>query len=425
MTYNKYMPYLPSFIIVCVALVFQSCTDKCEQVAVWDQYTPIYMDYEEMRVPVASEAARALENPGKIYFKSPYLFINEVSEGIHVIDNSDKLNPNPVAFIAIKGNVDLAIKGSILYADSYMDLLAIDISDIHDAKIVERVENVFDDNFPYWEGVGVLAGYDIERKEEILDCDANVPNSGGWGGGSIIMDDLAFAESGTSGNSNNAPSSGVGGSMARFTVYGDHLYAVTETHLQSFSLSNPQKPESTSDIHVTWGLETIFPFEGHLLLGSRVGMFIYSVKNEGYPLKVSEVRHWAACDPVVAEGDYAYVTLRAGRQCDGSNLNQLDVIDISDIANPKLLISHPMTNPHGLGIDKGTLFLCDGDDGLKVFDTKDPYKIHRNKIDHFKDINAFDVIPYNNNLMMIGSDGFYQYNYRNRDGIEFLSKIGF
>ena len=65
--------------------------------------------------------------------------------------------------------------------------------------------------------------------------------------------------------------------------------------------------------------------------------------------------------PVVVEGDYAYVTLRTGSNCGGS-LNQLDVVNIKNIEFPILEASYNFTNPHGLGIDNGTLFLCDGSD---------------------------------------------------------------
>ena len=67
---------------------------------------------------------------GKIYFKDHYIFVNEYQKGIHVIDNEDPRNPQIIKFIEIPGNVDMAIADDILYADSYVDLLSIDISDI-------------------------------------------------------------------------------------------------------------------------------------------------------------------------------------------------------------------------------------------------------------------------------------------------------
>ena len=85
--------------------------------------------------------------------------------------------------------------------------------------------------------------------------------------------------------------------------------------------------------------------------------------------------------------------------------------------------SYNMTGPYGLGIDGDVLFVCDGTDGLKVFNAADPYLISEHLIATFKDINAFDVIPLGKSLLMIGSDGFYQYDYTNLNDIKQISSI--
>ena len=124
----------------------------------------------------------------------------------------------------------------------------------------------------------------------------------------------------------------------------------------------------------------------------------------------------------MVEGNYAYVTLRSGTECDGFT-NQLDVVDISNKTNPTLAASFPMTNPHGLGIENGTLFLCDGADGLKVFNASNPLTVGDNMTQHFAGINAYDVIPFQKRLFMIGADGFYQYDYTNPSNLVLLSVL--
>ena len=42
---------------------------------------------------------------------------------------------------------------------------------------------------------------------------------------------------------------------------------------------------------------------------------------------------------------------------------------------------------------------------------------------HFEEINTFDVIPVNEILIMIGTDGLYQYDYSDLNEISLLSKI--
>jgi hypothetical protein len=101
----------------------------------------------------------------------------------------------------------------------------------------------------------------------------------------------------------------------------------------------------------------------------------------------------------------------------------LEVIDVKDLKNPVLLKTYLMTNPHGLGIDNKTLFICDGDDGLKVFDASDYKTISANQLAHYKNINTYDVIPYNNVAIMTGKDGIYQFDYSDVKNIKLISTL--
>jgi hypothetical protein len=152
------------------------------------------------------------------------------------------------------------------------------------------------------------------------------------------------------------------------------------------------------------------------------GMYIYSLTDPGNPVYLSMFRHATSCDPVVVEDNYAYVTLRAGNLC-GDSQSQLDVIDISNIVEPTLIKEYGMEEPYGLGIDERVLFVCDGDAGLKIYNAADPYMIDQHKIAQYPDMNAWDVIPLGNILIMIGSDGLSQYDYSNLQDIKLLSVI--
>ncbi|MFT6203825.1 MAG: hypothetical protein ACI9V1_001721 [Spirosomataceae bacterium] len=81
-----------------------------------------------------------------------------------------------------------------------------------------------------------------------------------------------------------------------------------------------------------------------------------------------------------------------------------------------------MENPHGLGIDNGKLFICEGKFRLKSLDASNVNDIKVQQ--HIKNINAFDVIPLSGNLLlMVGEDGFYQYDYSDPKNLRQLSKI--
>ena len=176
-----------------------------------------------------------------------------------------------------------------------------------------------------------------------------------------------------------------------------------------------------------WGIETIFPYKDKLFVGSQSGMLIYDNADPAKPKQLSVFQHARVCDPVVVNDNTAYVTLRSGTGCGGFT-NQLDVVDITNLANPTLLKSYPMRNPHGLGVDFPNLFICEGAYGLKSFNVSDPMQIDKNLQQYMEDLQAYDVIPMGGvsgqkMLLLIGKDGFYQFDYTNPRSLRLLSKI--
>ncbi|HCI54733.1 MAG TPA: hypothetical protein DFI01_02285 [Bacteroidales bacterium] len=65
-----------------------------------------------------------------------------------MIDNSNPAKAEKITFYKILGNVDMAIKGNILYADSYIDLQAIEISNVKNPVEVGRLPNIFPEVMP-------------------------------------------------------------------------------------------------------------------------------------------------------------------------------------------------------------------------------------------------------------------------------------
>lgn len=125
-------------------LCLTNCNPQGEPQAdqIVEGYKPSYTTYEAI-TQVSSKEAQLLKNPGKIYVKGPTIFVNERNEGIHVVDNSNPAAPKLVSFIQIPGNVDIAVKENILYADNVTDLVAIDITDPLNITVTSRVKNAF------------------------------------------------------------------------------------------------------------------------------------------------------------------------------------------------------------------------------------------------------------------------------------------
>ncbi len=404
-----------------------SCMDEYTEEFVAN--SPVYMSYDDLRSAVKLTESRDLEKPGKMYFKDGYIFINEMLEGIHIIDNRDPHNPLNTGFIEIPGNVDIAIKNNILYADSYIDLVAIDISDITNPYEVTRVVDVFpyttppleDGDYPISnvdEDKGVVIKWEIKKIRQEMEPRVYPIYYYDAYNYATREDGIWFDAGGAAGNS-----FGIGGSMARFGLYDDYLYAVDNAMLYMFDVKTDENPEEIGNISVGWQVETMFIYDDHMFFGTQSGMRIYSLEVPTVPHYVGDFWHVTSCDPVVISEGYAYITLRGGNQC-GSNVNRLDVVELSaDYTNSQLLASYPLNGPYGLGIDDDILFVCDGDAGLKIYNVADKLHIDDNKIASFPGIKTYDVIPFDNYLFMIGDDGFYQYDYSDIDNIQQISFI--
>jgi hypothetical protein len=416
---------LPVVLLLLLLIPF-ACEDKYEVEQKYSYFEPIYTTAAEIRASVGVVAPQEIKEAGKIYIKDNWLFVNEVGKGIHVIDNSNPKAPVTKNFLNIPGNYDLAVKGNILYADSYIDLLAIDISDKSDIKIVKRLEGIFSVYNRMGSGIDPEKGIITSWKEkENVTVTTSRNQIQPWGGFWMRSDVVAFSQVSsmkTASVPGNPATAGIGGSMARFTIEGDYLYMLDAGNVHSVSIKTLENPIAKSKNMIAWDIETIFPHEGKLFFGAQSGMYIFGLDDPEKPTQISRYAHVRSCDPVVVEGDLAYVTLRSGTTCQGFT-NQLEVIDIKDLTNPVLLKIYPMTNPHGLGIDNKNLFICDGDDGLKIYDATDHLKISDNQLAHYKNINTYDVIPYNNVAIMTGKDGIYQFDYSNPKDIKLLSKV--
>jgi hypothetical protein len=213
---------------------------------------------------------------------------------------------------------------------------------------------------------------------------------------------------------------GQGGSMARFALINNYLYTVGDAALSVFNISNGNSPTFLKFLQVDWRVETIYPFGNKLFIGSNNGMFIYDVASPANPVKAGEFTHARACDPVIADNNYAYVTLHSGTACEGFE-NQLDVVKLNNLTNAELAKTYNLTSPHGLSKDDNLLFICDGTDGLKIYNASDIMNLQLVK--SFPDFETYDVIAYNKIALVVAKDGLYQYDYSNLNNIHLVSKL--
>ncbi|MDQ6813225.1 MAG: hypothetical protein M3040_05790 [Bacteroidota bacterium] len=405
--------------LIVTVFVFQRCV-KDTVARTYTMYTPVYKTRDEVRANIKNDAPHSVENPGKMFILGNYVYLNEIDKGIHIIDNSNPSRPVNKYFVAIPGNIDLAVTGNTLYADLYTDLVTLDIAN----PSAIRVKKITDGVFPLRRYSGNFAADNTRiitewiRKDTTVTTDIEGVQSSR--GGVLFFDARAVAAVAPSATNNAAV--GISGSMARFTLLNNYLYTVTDNALNVFDISQPENPVFANKVNLSFGIETIYSFKKNLFIGSQTGMLIFSTTNPAQPMQSGTFAHARVCDPVIADDNYAYVTLSSGSKCAGFT-NQLDVVNIQNLQSPKLVKSYSLTNPHGLSKDGNTLFICDGADGVKVFDAADANNIKL--LQTINGMDAFDVIATNGVAIVVAKDGLYEYDYTNRSSVRLLSKISY
>lgn len=400
--------------LVLSVIFLQGCL-KDQVTHTYTVYTPVYKTTQEVRSNIRSNSPQAIANPGKLFIRGKYIFLNETDKGIHIIDNSNPSSPKTVAFITIPGNVDVAVKGNTLYADLYTDLITLDITDPLHAEL----KNVIPYAFPFRR---YPDGFTLDKTKIIVDwLKKDTTVSVDFTRRSNRPQSLLFEMASLASANKAASPFGMGGSMARFTIVNTNLYTVSEADLSSYSIAAPEKPVFTNRMSMGWGIETIYPFKDKLFIGSTTGMFIYSIANPDKPVRQGQFSHLTACDPVIADDNYAFVTLSSGVRCSNAS-NQLDILNISNLNAPSFIKTYPMTNPHGLSKDGNTLFICDGKDGLKIYDASSVNNLKL--LHHIKGFESYDVINTNNIAIVVSKDGLRQFDYSDLNNVKLLSRIG-
>ncbi|MBS1565449.1 MAG: hypothetical protein JST39_13750, partial [Bacteroidetes bacterium] len=388
--------------------------DKCKQT--YTVYTPVYESLTKLRGEVKSATALPLTDPGKLYVMGNKIYLNERNKGIHIIDNSNPLQPRNIAFINIPGNIDIAAKGNILYADMYTDLASIDVSNPSATTVRNFVTAAFpsaglktNDTYlnsisvvqPPADSIKIITGW--APHDTTMSCDAYA-----WL--SRCNNCNVFFSASAASSASQSTSGGLAGSMARFAAVGNYLYALDRYSMGTFGMTDAASPQQIKRQYLNGQGETIFPFNNNLFVGTPTGMGIYSIQDPANPVFQSMAAHFQSCDPVITDGKYAYVTLYDASVCRGQ-LNQMEVYDVTDVTRPKQVKVYPMTNPHGLSKDGNLLFVCDGRDGLKVYDATDPADLKL--VSQVKGLNTYDIITDAGRIYLVAKDGLYQYDYSN------------
>lgn len=256
---------------------------------------------------------------------------------------------------------------------------------------------------------------------------------------SILFLGLVLLFSGCSMNDNDSAADsfseipgGQGGSWARFAVVQDYLMTVDSRNLNIINIADLNNPQPVKSVGIGERIETVFADGNSLFIGSQEGMYIWDVSQPENPEQLSFVPHrqFIDCpereitvrDPVVVDGNIAYLTLKEASFCTNNGMglsSQLIVFDVTDLNSPQVIGQYPMTAPGGLATFGDWVLVCDNDEQIVVFDRTDPHSLLRvNTLN----IPGYDIIPIGNSLLITAHDGFHQYELINGE-LQYVSSI--
>ncbi len=225
----------------------------------------------------------------------------------------------------------------------------------------------------------------------------------------------------------------ISGSYSRIIAVGDYLYAVDQTNIITYDIANRDNPQEVGRSEIGLAVETIYHHDGNLFIGSREGMFVYSIQADGQPRRRGSydyaqlVGDVMPCDPVVANDRTAFATLydspgsdECGRQ---TNMQLLVTMDVSNLDRPVLVNSMPVTTPRGLSLDGNLLFVCNDVNGFTVYDISD--RTNLRVLSQVQGIMSWDAVANDGVLIVVGNKELVQFDYSDPTQLVELSRLPF
>ena len=408
-------------LLVSCSLFKDEIVDDREMVDV-AYFVPQYETTAQLAAKVTVASPKDYAEAGKIVTYQNYIFINKPNEGVHVVDNSNPAVPVNLHFINIPGSLDLTIIDNHLYSDMFSALVVFDISDVTQPDLIEdfTVEDVFyynpyrtldavsrpEESYVYtqYESIddsrGIVTGWEVEIRQEPLEEQIRY----------LRLEDTAVAETTSADQSSEFNQVSTAGSMTRFLPIDRYLYTINFNELVLFSIGDNYQPSRFARLDTGTQAETLFQLNDLLFVGSTTGMLMYDVASPSNPNYLSSIEHFRSCDPVVADENYAYVTLRGGTNC-FTQTNEFQIIDIRNPEELSVVARQVMFNPHGLAIHQDYLLVCDGSAGLKVVDVSDREEPQILSTDNIPF--AYDIIVDFPSAIVVGEGILYQYDLSN------------
>jgi hypothetical protein len=161
------------------------------------------------------------------------------------------------------------------------------------------------------------------------------------------------------------------GSLTRIVSNGNYAYIVGNSKLKTIDLSNPQNMQQTDSKTIGSLIQTIFIKDGQLYIGAANNLYVYGLSNPAAPSLTSTINYAPvnlARDPVIAFDSVIYSTVIYGP---GNGL--LRTINNKNIQAPTVISTFLLNEPRGMDVADSTLYVCNGFNGLTLFNIKNPF----------------------------------------------------
>lgn len=156
-------PYRFIFLLAAVLLLAGCTGPNWVEPQTYSAYEPVLMARPQLEQSIRALPPRDILDAGKIYLWNNLVFINERYKGVHVILNTNPQEPVNMGFIQVPGNLDVAVKQGVLFADNGVDLVAIDFSDLQQLRVTKRIKDAFPE-LPPPDGLALDQKYNLENR---------------------------------------------------------------------------------------------------------------------------------------------------------------------------------------------------------------------------------------------------------------------
>lgn len=131
----------PGILLFVLALLTSACGDDVPLLSGMGK-RPVYVPYSELD-SIGNLPPQDIVQAGGIFLRDTLFFMVEMGKGIHVFNVSDPSAPVAITFFQIPAITNFTLSGNRLFADSWRDLVTIDITDLMNIQRVSRLEGAF------------------------------------------------------------------------------------------------------------------------------------------------------------------------------------------------------------------------------------------------------------------------------------------